>query len=131
VYAPSFGPKSTNCHQTQSYHMCAGGVLVIDTSQVMADIPYGDYFRVESRWEVAPAAPFHNRDGTVTYRSTVWVGLRIPFHRNTMLRSIIEQGSFDESKSSVGTVIKMLQSRLRSGPGRYWGPATSSSSNAF
>ena len=53
--------------------MCAGGVLVIDTSQVMADIPYGDYFRVESRWEVAPAAPFHNRDGTVTYRSTVWV----------------------------------------------------------
>ena len=90
----SMGPKVTNCHQTQSYHLCRGGVLVIDTSQVMADIPYGDYFRVENRWEVSPTA---RDDGVKVLK--VWVGLRIPFHRSTMLRKVIEQGTLRTVKA--------------------------------
>jgi hypothetical protein len=85
--------------------MCRGGVLVIDTSQVMADIPYGDYFRVESRWEVSPTA--------TSDRVTVWVGLRIPFHRSTMLRKVIEQGALEESKKSVANTLGLMQAKLR------------------
>ena len=51
----SIGPKETHCHQTQSYNAYAlsgGGAVAVDTSQVQTDIPYGDYFRVETRWEV-------------------------------------------------------------------------------
>jgi hypothetical protein len=92
-------------------------VLVIDTSQVMADIPYGDYFRVESRWEVSPAVPVvvKNRDGTFeTFsRVTAWVGLRIPFHRNTMLRKVIEQGASEESRKSVANVLGSMRAKLR------------------
>jgi hypothetical protein len=77
----SIGPKETHCHQTQSYNAYAlsgGGAVAVDTSQVQTDIPYGDYFRVETRWEVVGVG-----DGN---RCSVWVGLRIPFQKTTMLR---------------------------------------------
>jgi hypothetical protein len=110
----SIGPKQTNCHQTQSYHVCRGGVLVVDTSQVQTDIPYGDYFRVETRWEIAPAPPYRRRlDGCVVNRCTVWIGLRIPFHRSTMLRRVIEQSVVDESKKSSAGTIQLLVDILR------------------
>ena len=110
----SIGPKQTNCHQTQSYHVCRGGVLVVDTSQVQTDIPYGDYFRVETRWEIAPAPPYRRRvDGVVVNRCTVWIGLRIPFHRSTMLRKVIEQSVVDESKKSTAGTLQLLANTLR------------------
>ena len=109
----TFGPKTTNCHQTQSYHACRGGVLVVDTSQVQTDIPYGDYFRVESRWEVSPAPP-RGRAGAedATPRCSVWVGLRIPFHRSTMLRKVIEQSALEESRKSADGTLAMMRARL-------------------
>ena len=110
----SIGPKQTNCHQTQSYHACRGGALVVDTSQVQTDIPYGDYFRVETRWEIAPAPPYRRRiDGVVVNRCTVWIGLRIPFHRSTMLRKVIEQSVVDESKKSAAGTLQLLADILR------------------
>ena len=110
----SIGPKQTNCHQTQSYHACRGGVLVVDTSQVQTDIPYGDYFRVETRWEIAPAPPYRRRvDGVVVNRCTVWIGLRIPFHRSTMLRKVIEQSVSDECKKSAAGTVQLLADALR------------------
>jgi hypothetical protein len=43
--ARSFGPKSTYCHQTQHCRRYGPPAFVLRTSQVMNDIPYGDYFR--------------------------------------------------------------------------------------
>ena len=111
----TFGPPTTNCHQTQSYHACRGGVLVVDTSQVQTDIPYGDYFRVESRWEVSPAPPRRRagaKDAEVTPRCSVWVGLRIPFHRSTMLRKVIEQSALEESRKSAEGTLAMMRAEL-------------------
>jgi hypothetical protein len=101
----SIGPRVANCHQTQSYHLCRGGVLVIDTSQVMDGIPFADYFRVETRWEVRPDA-----SGRAV---KLWVGLRVPFHRTTMMRSFIEQSTREQSKSSVATVVGLMRAKLR------------------
>lgn len=47
------GPKSTACHQTQRFcYDKSRRRIVIETSQVQRDIPYGEYFTVETRWDV-------------------------------------------------------------------------------
>ena len=88
---------------------------MVDTSQVQTDIPYGDYFRVESRWEVSPAPPRRRagaKDAEVTPRCSVWVGLRIPFHRSTMLRKVIEQSALEESRKSAEGTLAMMRAEL-------------------
>ena len=53
-------PSSAHCHQTQRYRVFEGGAhLVLESSQTMNDIPFGDHFTVESRWDFAalPSAP--------------------------------------------------------------------------
>ena len=71
--------------------------MVVDTSQVQKDIPYGDYFRVESRWEVKELPPLLLPDGVtkLNERCEVWVGLRIPFQKTTMLRKVIENSALE------------------------------------
>ncbi|KAH9300384.1 hypothetical protein KI387_011967, partial [Taxus chinensis] len=42
-----FGSKFTHCQELQRFRVYKNSHLVIETSQQMNDIPYGDYFRVE------------------------------------------------------------------------------------
>lgn len=124
----SIGPRETHCHQTQSYRVyktrvqngmddaLPGVALVVDTSQVQKDIPYGDYFRVESRW-VCRAAPPRLSPDTATFvneRCEVWVGLRIPFQKTTMLRKVIEKSALEESRASVMGALALVERRLAS-----------------
>ncbi|KAK9863778.1 hypothetical protein WJX84_002729 [Apatococcus fuscideae] len=46
------GPSQAVCHQVQRVRMYKGDHLVFETSQVMDDIPYGDRFKVEARWDI-------------------------------------------------------------------------------
>ena len=133
----SIGPRETHCHQTQSYRAYRASArrknenekpeepetddasrddvaLVVDTSQVQKDIPYGDYFRVESRWEVRPAPPRLLPDGetVLNERCEVWVGLRIPFQKTTMLRKVIEKSALEESRQSAQGVLTLVDRRL-------------------
>jgi hypothetical protein len=130
----SIGPRETHCHQTQSYRVyrtslktsenenddvrkdeeTARVALVVDTSQVQKDIPYGDYFRVESRWEVKELPPLLLPDGVtkLNERCEVWVGLRIPFQKTTMLRKVIEKSALEESRQSAQGVLALVERRL-------------------
>mmetsp|Transcript_4690 Transcript_4690/g.18771 ORF Transcript_4690/g.18771 Transcript_4690/m.18771 type:complete len:1066 (-) Transcript_4690:111-3308(-) len=126
----SIGPRETHCHQTQSYRVyrtsenenddvrkdeeTARVALVVDTSQVQKDIPYGDYFRVESRWEVKELPPLLLPDGVtkLNERCEVWVGLRIPFQKSTMLRKVIEKSALEESRQSAQGVLALVERRL-------------------
>ena len=139
----SIGPRETHCHQTQSYRAYrasssrrrlntddegvdsvdidsdandASVALVVDTSQVQKDIPYGDYFRVESRWEVRALSPRPDggADGETAAdeRCEVWVGLRIPFQKTTMLRKVIERSALEESRQSAHGVLALVERRL-------------------
>ena len=125
----SIGPRETHCHQTQSYRVyktddktndaLPGVALVVDTSQVQKDIPYGDYFRVESRWVCRPAPPRLSPDTSVkstsvNERCEVWVGLRIPFQKTTMLRKVIEKSALEESRASVMGALALVERRLAS-----------------
>ena len=94
-----------------------GVALVVDTSQVQKDIPYGDYFRVESRWVCRAAPPRLSPDSATTSvneRCEVWVGLRIPFQKTTMLRKVIEKSALEESRASVMGALALVERRLAS-----------------
>ena len=62
----------TLCNQTQRYQLYSGSYLVFETSQVQMDIPYGDHFTVETRWDITPAG-----EGA----SHVTVHLAVPFSK--------------------------------------------------
>ena len=50
------GPPQAECHQSQRYRMYRGNHLVLETSQSMPNIPFGDHFTVEVRWDITQIA---------------------------------------------------------------------------
>ena len=47
------GPPETHVHETQRYCVYEGGRrLVLELSTVALDVPYGDHFSVECRFDV-------------------------------------------------------------------------------
>ena len=48
------GPSKCLCEQTQRLRLFQGDHLVLETSQIMSQIPYGDHFKVETRWDITP-----------------------------------------------------------------------------
>ncbi|GBG60215.1 hypothetical protein CBR_g3459 [Chara braunii] len=88
------GPKSTYCHQTQLFRVFRHGYLVIESTQVMTDIPYGDYFHIEGRWDVETLA------GEGGDHCFLRIYINVPFSKRTYLRSKIEQGAIDECRET-------------------------------
>eukprot|EP00245_Coleochaete_scutata_P017035 TRINITY_DN8165_c0_g1_i1.p1 TRINITY_DN8165_c0_g1~~TRINITY_DN8165_c0_g1_i1.p1 ORF type:complete len:381 (+),score=54.34 TRINITY_DN8165_c0_g1_i1:1-1143(+) len=103
------GPKATYCQQTQMYRVYRGEVLVIETTQEMTDIPYGDYFRVEVRWEVerSETSSFTGRDSC-----NLRISVNVPFSKKTVLKSQIEKNTLDESRESYTHWLREAQSAL-------------------
>lgn len=48
----SWGASHAKCFQSHRYQQYAGGRLVFESSQTLSDIPYGDCFTVDKRWDV-------------------------------------------------------------------------------
>jgi hypothetical protein len=78
------GPSKCLCTQTQHARLHPGNHLIFETSQIM-DIPYGDHFSVEQRWDYTPTED--NKKCKVESR------LRIPFSKKTMFKSTIESST--------------------------------------
>ncbi|KAM1175321.1 hypothetical protein ACFX13_028408 [Malus domestica] len=47
-----FGAKFGSCQELQKFRVHRNSHLVIETSQEINDVPYGDYFRVEGFWDI-------------------------------------------------------------------------------
>ncbi|KAG0602713.1 hypothetical protein M758_10G035400 [Ceratodon purpureus] len=101
-----FGPKSTYCHEAQRFRVYRNNHMVLETSQQMTDIPYGDYFRVEVRWDV------ERLDCNGQFHSIVRVSIDVTFSKKTFWKSKIEQGTYDESKGAYNTWIQLAQGVL-------------------
>ena len=99
----TFGPKSTRCHQTQSYAVYDDNVFVLNTSQVQTDIPYGDYFRVEARWVLRPLGP---------KKCALSVGTEVIFTKSTMMKGLIVSSVIDESKVQVAKMIEIYMRKI-------------------
>jgi hypothetical protein len=93
------GPPQALCHQTQRFNVHSGQHLLFETSQVMSDIPYGDHFRVDQRWDVTPGPD----PGTCTL--SVHIG--VPFTKSTMWKKVIEK-SVTESTLEAFRMFKEL-----------------------
>ncbi|BBN19713.1 hypothetical protein MPTK1_8g12980 [Marchantia polymorpha subsp. ruderalis] len=102
-----FGPKATYCHESQRFRVYRNSHLVLETSQQMTDIPYGDYFRVEVRWDVEKLF------GRGSNHCFVRVSLGVSFCKKTVWKGKIEQGTYDESKEAYTTWICEAHALLR------------------
>ncbi|XP_039141322.1 protein VASCULAR ASSOCIATED DEATH 1, chloroplastic-like [Dioscorea cayenensis subsp. rotundata] len=64
--------------------------LVIETSQQISDVPYGDYFKVEGIWDVQQLS---GETGCI-----LRVYINVAFSKKTMFRGKIEQSTKDECR---------------------------------
>ena len=62
----------------------------------MPDIPYGDCFTVEARWNVTPAAPTSDGTSRVALETYVMVN----FARSTIWKKAIESGVIASCRSA-------------------------------
>jgi len=75
----NWGVPETRCFVSQRFCRYGDGSLLFESSQTNMDIPYGDCFSVDTRWEMVPAA-----DGRVQ----IDVYLRVPFSRMCLFKKV-------------------------------------------
>ncbi|KAG6483862.1 hypothetical protein ZIOFF_060648 [Zingiber officinale] len=73
------GPKFGNCQEVQKFRVYRNSHLVIETSQHVSDVPYGDYFEVEGFWDVV-------QDTSGENSCTVKVYSNVAFSKKTLFK---------------------------------------------
>jgi len=94
-YAPvkvPLGPDKTRVQETQRY-VLSRTRLLIETVTMMFDIPYGDSFRLESKWLVTSPSATANT-------CTLQVSMCVHFVKKTWFKGKIESASMKEVKES-------------------------------
>jgi len=99
----AIGPSTTRLEETQRYHLQKER-LVIELVSVMHDIPYGDYFRVESKHEVTAVSE-------ESCKLTVYVGVN--FTKKTFFEGKIKSNAAKESKESYSAWISLANEELK------------------
>nr|XP_009384682.1 PREDICTED: protein VASCULAR ASSOCIATED DEATH 1, chloroplastic-like isoform X1 [Musa acuminata subsp. malaccensis]XP_009384683.1 PREDICTED: protein VASCULAR ASSOCIATED DEATH 1, chloroplastic-like isoform X1 [Musa acuminata subsp. malaccensis] len=100
------GAKFGNCQEVQKFHVFRNSHLVIETSQQIDNVPYGDYFQVEGIWDVEQASKGENS-------CTVKVYSNVAFSKKTMFKGKIEQSTREESKEVYATWISIAHETLK------------------
>lgn len=100
------GPKYASCHQDQRCHIHEGDHIVYCIEQEMKDIPYGNYFKVLTRWDLfnTGTAPYH--------RCEVQVRVHVAFSKKTVWQSNIISGVHVESQRFFSVWEKLVREGL-------------------
>ena len=98
------GPPQALCHQTQRFRVHAHQHLVFETSQVMNDIPYGDHFRVDQRWDVTP--------GPEPGSCSLDVHISVPFTKSTLWKKVIEKSVTDSTLEAFNMFKELADKQL-------------------
>lgn len=102
-----FGAKFGSCQEVQKFRVYRNSHLVVETSQEVNDVPYGDYFRVEGRWEV-------ERDGHQSEDSCIMrVYVNVAFIKKTVWKGKIVQSTLEECRETFETWISMAHDVLK------------------
>lgn len=101
-----FGPSEAMCYQKQRYAVYSDQRFVFETDQTIPDIPYGDCFQVEARWNFDPAIEAGQE--VVNVETFVMV----EFRKSTMMRRLIEKGTIDKCTKAHAEFITMAQSHI-------------------
>eukprot|EP01105_Mastigella_eilhardi_P018909 TRINITY_DN4415_c0_g1_i1.p1 TRINITY_DN4415_c0_g1~~TRINITY_DN4415_c0_g1_i1.p1 ORF type:complete len:476 (+),score=104.05 TRINITY_DN4415_c0_g1_i1:22-1449(+) len=83
-------PPTTRIDETQRYGLTKNQ-LTVETTLVMLDIPYGDYFQVEAKWVFT---------GVSDSSSEIVISLGVTFHKKTLFRGKIESSANKQAKES-------------------------------
>ncbi|GFY81245.1 hypothetical protein Acr_01g0010540 [Actinidia rufa] len=93
------GAKCGSCQEVQKFRIYRNSRLVIETSQEINGVPYGDYFKVEGLWDVQRV------DETSCIMN---VYLNVAFSKKTMFKGKIVQGTIDEARDSYAIWIETV-----------------------
>jgi hypothetical protein len=105
VNAP-LGPKTTINAETQRYSLQKDH-LIVETISVLRDIPFGESFRVEGRWNVTTS-------GKNLCRVILKVG--VYFSKRVFLRGTIEEKTIKESAESYKIWLGLAKEEAKKGP---------------
>ena len=128
----SMGPKTTRCHQVQRYRLWTENpdepdraAVLIEGSQSNLDIPFGDYFRVDTRFDVTPV---QRPDGGPACQCVA--SGQVTFLKSTMFRGKIDKATFATLKPSMERHLHEMQLVLAEQMRREMGAAGSPSVRA-
>ncbi|KAL3516853.1 hypothetical protein ACH5RR_023755 [Cinchona calisaya] len=100
------GAKFGSCQAFQQYQVYKNCHLVVETSQEISDVPYGDYFRVEALWRV-------ERNGDELRGCVLRVYVNVNFSKKTMWKGRIVQSTVDECRDAYAIWIDLAHQLLK------------------
>ncbi|WCJ23018.1 GRAM domain family protein [Euphorbia peplus] len=120
-----FGSKFGSCQEVQKFQVYRNSHLVIETSQEISDVPYGDYFRVEGLWDVV-------KTGDETNESCILrIFVDVAFSKKTVFKGKILQSTVDECREAYAIWIERAHELLKQkNLERQEDPITSMTENA-
>ncbi|GMI75806.1 VASCULAR ASSOCIATED DEATH1 [Hibiscus trionum] len=117
-----FGAKFGSCQEAQKFRIYRNSHLVLETSQEISDVPYGDYFRVEGLWDV-------ERDGDGPQEGCILrVYVNVAFSKRTVWKGKIVQSTLEECREAYATWIDMAHELLKHNTDKQGGEDPSGSS---
>ncbi|XP_039027361.1 protein VASCULAR ASSOCIATED DEATH 1, chloroplastic-like [Hibiscus syriacus] len=120
-----FGAKFGSCQEAQKFRIYRNSHLVVETSQEIKDVPYGDYFRVEGLWDV-------ERDSDDPQEGcALRVYVNVAFSKKTVWKGKIVQSTLEECREAYATWIDMAHELLKQNTDKQGGvdPSGSSTEN--
>ncbi|KAJ4727269.1 GRAM domain family protein, putative isoform 1 [Melia azedarach] len=102
-----FGAKFGSCKEVQKFRVYKNSHLVIETSQEINDVPYGDYFRIEVLWDVV-------RDDNESKEGCILgVYVSVAFSKKTVWKGKIVQSTLEECRDAYATWTSMAHDVLK------------------
>ncbi|KAL1067203.1 hypothetical protein V6Z11_D12G112900 [Gossypium hirsutum] len=119
------GAKFCSCKESQKFQIYRNSHWVLETSQEVNDVPYGDYFHVEGFWDVE-----RDSDGPVEgCISRVYVN--VAFNKKTVWKGKIVKSTLEECQEAYATWLDMARELLKQNIDKQGGvdPSGSSTEN--
>lgn len=98
------GPKETRVNEKQRYSFTDRGGVIIEVQGENLDVPYGNYFIVESFFELNP-----HGDGTQTL---FVLSVAVHFSKSCILQGKIESGTLTETKTTYEKLLQLATGRV-------------------
>ncbi|XP_031277528.1 protein VASCULAR ASSOCIATED DEATH 1, chloroplastic isoform X2 [Pistacia vera] len=102
-----FGAKLGSCQEIQKFRVYKNSHLVIESSQEINDVPYGDYFRVEALWDVE-RYDNESKEGCI-----LRVYINVAFSKKTVWKGKIVQSTLEECREAYEIWIGMAHDLLK------------------
>ncbi|KAI7739264.1 hypothetical protein M8C21_021009 [Ambrosia artemisiifolia] len=99
-----FGARFGTCNEVQNFRVYRNSHLVVKTSQVINDVPYGDYFTVEGLWDVVADS---------SNSCTLRVYVNVAFSKRTMWKGKIVTATIEECRDTFAAWIELAHALLK------------------